>query len=398
MQHTQEPSTLSSQQITKLETVQSLSSIILRQFFTHKAAVAGLCVISLFILIAIFADLIAFLTGLDPVRQNPLNRYLKAGTTSTASFDMKQSLISQFKLKHQPADVQNFTEALTAAGLARSPETALFDVGDLPEAEALEKLTQLKHPLTSDYADTVDSFSSYHVLGTDELGRDVLIRLIYGTRVSLGIGIMVAVLSTFIGLLIGSFAGYYGGIMDTLLMRFTDSMLALPLQPVLIIIAAIDLNKLPFIKGLIAGPNESIIKMVFILLVFSWMTTALLVRGSILSLREREFILAAKTLGARDRTIIFNHILPNVISPVLVSVTLAVGNAILFESALSFLGLGISEPMTSWGQMLNKAQELMIEAPMLAIFPGLLILATTISFNYLGDGLQDALDPKAVKR
>jgi peptide/nickel transport system permease protein len=182
------------------------------------------------------------------------------------------------------------------------------------------------------------------------------------------------------------------------LMRVTDALLSLPLVPFLIVIAAIDLNKIPAFKSVVGSENESIVKMVVILLLFSWMTIALLVRGSILSLREREFILAARTLGANDSTIILRHMFPNVIAPMLVSVTLGVGNAILFESALSFLGLGIQPPTPSWGNMLFNAQELISEAPFLAFIPGLLILLTTISFNYLGDGLQDAIDPKAIRR
>ena len=166
----------------------------------------------------------------------------------------------------------------------------------------------------------------------------------------------------------------------------------------MIVIAAIDMQKLPALKALVSTQNESIFKMVLILCLFSWMTVARLVRGSILSLREREFILASKTLGATDFTIIFRHMFPNVIAPMLVSITLGVGESILFEAALSFLGLGIQPPTPSWGNMLFNAQELIYQAPFLAILPGVMILLTVISFNYLGDGLQDAVDPKAIRR
>jgi peptide/nickel transport system permease protein len=237
-----------------------------------------------------------------------------------------------------------------------------------------------------------------HILGTDELGRDVLVRLIYGTRVSLGVGILVALASSFIGLIIGCLAGFYGGFWDALLMRITDSLLSLPLLPVLIVMAAIDFTKAPILKYLINQQNQAVLKLVVILCIFSWMWVARLVRGSILSLKEREFIMAARTLGASDFTIIVRHIIPNVIAPLLVSVTLGVGESILFEAALSFLGLGIQPPTPSWGNMLFNAQEMIHEAPGLAILPGLLILATTISFNYIGDGLQDAIDPKAIRR
>ncbi len=185
---------------------------------------------------------------------------------------------------------------------------------------------------------------------------------------------------------------------DTILMRVTDALLSLPIMPVLIVVAAIDLRKIPLMDSLISTGNESILKLVIIFCLFSWMTVARLVRGSILSLREREFVLAARTLGARDRTIILRHMFPNVIAPLLVSVTLGVGESILFEAALSFLGLGIQPPTPSWGNMLFNAQELIYRAPYLAILPGLLIFFVVISFNYLGDGLQDAIDPKAIRR
>jgi peptide/nickel transport system permease protein len=164
------------------------------------------------------------------------------------------------------------------------------------------------------------------------------------------------------------------------------------------VIAAVDMNKIPLLGHLFGAANQSMYKMIFILVLFSWMTVALLVRSSILSLREQEFILAAKVLGAKDSSIILHHLLPNVVAPLLVSVTLRIGESIIAESVLSFLGLGIQQPTPSWGNMLNNAQDLMSEAPFLAIAPGVLILITTISFNYIGDGLQDAIDPKAIRR
>lgn len=245
---------------------------------------------------------------------------------------------------------------------------------------------------------TIDGLDRTHILGSDELGRDVLVRLIYGTRVSIGVGILVAIASSMIGLLFGCLAGYYGGAIDAILMRITDALLSLPILPILIIISAIDFSKLPILNSIITSGNQAILKLIIILCSFSWMTVARLVRGSILSIKEREFILAARTLGATDLTIMLRHIIPNVMAPLLVSVTLGVGEAILFEAALSFLGLGIQPPTPSWGNMLFNAQEMIHEAPGLAILPGLLILATTISFNYFGDGLQDAIDPKTIRR
>jgi peptide/nickel transport system permease protein len=181
-------------------------------------------------------------------------------------------------------------------------------------------------------------------------------------------------------------------------MRVTDALISLPLLPVLIVIAAVDLQKVPGLSWILNSGSESLIKLVFILCIFSWMTVARLVRGSILSLREREFILAAKTLGATDFTIISRHMFPNVLAPILVSVTLGVGDSILFEATLSYLGLGIQPPTPSWGNMLFNAQELISQAPFLAIIPGFLIFLIVVSFNFLGDGLQDAMDPKAIRR
>jgi len=240
--------------------------------------------------------------------------------------------------------------------------------------------------------------SAQNWLGTDEAGRDVFIRLIYGTRVSLGVAFLAAFSSGIIGIFIGSLAGYFGGKLDTVLMRVVDSLLALPIIPVLIVLAAIDFGKLPIIGLLLSGEDSSVAKMVLILVAFSWMVQARLVRGAILSIKEREFVLAAKTVGLSNAGIILKEILPNVLSPVTVAVTLNVGSAILFEAALSFLGLGIQPPTPSWGNMLNNASEIIYQAPLLAVAPGILILIIVMSFNFLGDGLQDALDPKAIRR
>lgn len=240
--------------------------------------------------------------------------------------------------------------------------------------------------------------SAEHPLGLDEAGRDVLMRLIYGTRISLLVAFVSAFAAMVIGIAIGSLAGYYGGWMDTVLMRFTDSLLALPLMPVLIILAAIDFGKIPMVGEWFASGNSSVAKMIIIFVIFSWMTQARLVRSAILSIREQEFVQSAKTIGMSDWRIITTEILPNVLSPVIVSVTLGVGQAILFESALSFLGLGIQPPTPSWGNMLTNALEMIYTAPNLVIIPGFLILVVVMSFNFLGDGLQDAMDPKAIRR
>lgn len=252
-------------------------------------------------------------------------------------------------------------------------------------------------PDAQDILNRYGPWSAEHWLGTDEAGRDVFIRLIYGTRISLMVAILVAISSTVIGIAIGSIAGYFGGVVDSLLMRLTDSLLALPTIPILIIMASIDHTKIPLLN-MISPESVSIVKMVLVLMVFSWMVQSRLVRGEILALKEQEYILAAKTSGMSSAKIIIKELLPNVMTPVIVSVTLTIGSSILYEAALSFLGLGIQPPTPSWGNMLNNAQEIIYSAPMLAVIPGILILIIVISFNFLGDGLQDALDPKAIRR
>jgi peptide/nickel transport system permease protein len=237
-----------------------------------------------------------------------------------------------------------------------------------------------------------------HPLGTDELGRDLLVRLLYGGRVSLLVGIAAALASAVIGTVIGLLAGYYGGKLDALLMRLTDGVIALPLLPLLIVLAAVDLTKIGLPAELARDADVSLYRMVTIIALVSWTTVARLVRGATLSVREREFVLAAAACGAGPLRIMTVHILPNVVSPIIVATTLSVGNVILLESVLSFLGLGIQPPIASWGNMLTGAQELIWSAPQLVFWPGALIFATVIAFNFLGDGLQDALDPRAITR
>ena len=238
--------------------------------------------------------------------------------------------------------------------------------------------------------------SAAHPLGADELGRDVLVRLLYGGRVSLFVALATALAAAVIGTVIGLVAGYYGRWADAVLMRVTDGVIALPILPLLIILAAVDMSKIPLVAALAETENASLYRIVLIITLVGWTTVARLVRGTALSLREREYVVAARGMGASGFRIMATHILPNTVSPIIVATTLSVGNVILFESVLSFLGLGIQPPIASWGNMLNNAQELIYEAPALAFYPGALIFLTVIAFNFLGDGLQDALDPKAV--
>ncbi|MFL5334405.1 MAG: ABC transporter permease, partial [Geminicoccaceae bacterium] len=251
------------------------------------------------------------------------------------------------------------------------------------DASAIDLLARLEPP------------SAAHPLGTDELGRDVLVRLLEGGRVSLAVGVSGALLAAAIGTLVGLTAGYAGGGVDALLMRLTDAVISLPLLPLLIVLAAIDLRKL----GLGAsGEFASVARIVLIVALFGWTTTARLVRASVLSLRTREFVRAAEALGAGPALILRRHILPNAAGPLIVATALSIGNVILVESVLSYLGLGVQPPMASWGNMLTGAQELLFEAPRLALWPGLLILVTVLAFNVLGDRLEAAIDPRRRRR
>jgi len=240
--------------------------------------------------------------------------------------------------------------------------------------------------------------SLHHPLGTDELGRDLLLRLLDGGRVSLVVGITAAVTAAIIGTAIGLAAGYRGGRLDAVLMRFTDGVIALPLLPLLIILAAIDLKKLGLPASLVQSETVSLYRIVVLVALVGWTTVARLVRGATLSLRAQDFVRAAVALGARPLRIMLVHILPNLAAPIIVATTMSVGHIILLESVLSFLGLGIAPPLPSWGNMLTGAQETIGLAPQLAVYPGLLIFVTVIACNFLGDGLQDALDPRAQRR
>ncbi|SDP37229.1 peptide/nickel transport system permease protein [Litchfieldia salsa] len=224
--------------------------------------------------------------------------------------------------------------------------------------------------------------SSEFLLGTDKFGRDLLTRLLYGARISLLVGFASVFGAITIGTLIGSLAGYFGGKLDAILMRFVDVLLSIPSIFLLITLVTIF--------------QPGVDKLILIFALTGWMGTARLVRGEFLSLRTREFVLASKTIGTRSYKIIFSHILPNAMGPIIVSATLQIGGVILAESALSYLGLGIQPPTPSWGNMLQDAQNftIMLTAWWYPLFPGLMILITVLCFNFVGDGLRDALDPK----
>jgi len=235
-------------------------------------------------------------------------------------------------------------------------------------------------PGKTDVSLKLQSPSCQHVLGTDQLGRDVFSRMLYGSRISLSVGFVAVAISILIGILVGAVAGYYGGWVDSLLMRFVDIMICFPSFFLILTVVAL------------LGP--SLWKVMFVIGITSWMGTSRFVRAEFLSLRERDFVQAAQALGVRDLRIIFRHILPNALAPVFVTATLDVATAILVEAGLSFLGFGAQPPAPSWGNILTEGRTYIFDAWWLTIFPGLAILITVLSFNLLGEGLRDALDPR----
>lgn len=239
--------------------------------------------------------------------------------------------------------------------------------------------------------------SGQHVLGTDELGRDVFLRLLYGGQISLLVALAAGLTSATIGTAVGAIAGYAGGKWDAALMRLTDLLIALPSLPLLIILSALDLQKLGISADTAQSPRMSLYKIIAIISLLSWTTVARLARARALALKQMDFVRAARALGLRAPAILFRHILPNLLNTVIVATTLAVGNIILMESVLSFLGLGIQPPLPSWGNMLTNAEETIWDHAELSLYPGLLIFLTVLSFNFTGDALQHALDPKREK-
>ena len=223
----------------------------------------------------------------------------------------------------------------------------------------------------------------HHLFGTDELGRDILIRCIYGSRISLSVGIIAMSISIVIGTLYGLFAGYFGGYIDEFMMRIADIFMALPTLFIILIIQSL------------IPPN--ITNIMIIIGLFGWMGVARLVRAEVLRLKEHPFVIALKAKGLKNRWILFKHILPHTRNPIIVAAMLGMGNAILIESVLSYLGLGVQPPQASWGNMLQNSLHYMREAPWITFFPGILITLTVLSLNYIGDTIRSSLDPKEIQ-
>jgi peptide/nickel transport system permease protein len=233
--------------------------------------------------------------------------------------------------------------------------------------------------------------SAQHILGTDELNRDTLSRLLHAGRISLLVGFLATALTMAIGITIGALAGYYGGWVDQVLMRLADLVLSLPSLPLLLIMSAM-LHQ--YRIEVLPADAVQVITMLVVLVFLGWVESARLMRGSILSLRSLDYVEAGRALGASHRRIILQHLIPNALPPQIVSATLAVGNYIVLESALSFLGVGINPPTASWGNMLTNFSTYMLQSPRMAVYPGLCIFLTVLCINFVGDGLRDALDPR----
>ena len=236
------------------------------------------------------------------------------------------------------------------------------------------------NPVTIDIKNILVGPSLSHILGTDELGRDVLSRMLWGGIISLEVGFVAIGIATILGVILGSIAGYYGGWIDSIIMRGVDIMLSIP--------------TIFLVLAVIAILEPSIINIMIVIGLTSWMEPARLIRAEFISLKEREFVIAAHAMGATDTRIIMKHVLPNGLSPILVSATMGIGGAILIESALSFLGLGVQPPTPSWGSLLSSGKDNIEIAWWLSAFPGLAILVTVLGYNLLGEGIRDALDPR----
>ena len=246
-----------------------------------------------------------------------------------------------------------------------------------------------------------------HWLGTDHIGRDYFSRIIFAARISLTVAVLATFSSMLIGVIVGAISGYYGGFVDAVIMRAVEFLLTIPELPLLLILSSILMNDpdaIPIpdlvinaLGGIMLIPptqTRQVIIIVMVLVAFGWLGASRLMRGMVLSLREQQFVEAAKSMGASDFHIIFRHMIPNAMAPIIVSASLALGGFIVGEAALSFLGFGVQDPTPTWGNMLSSAQSYMFEHPWMPLIPGIPIFLCSLAFNFLGDGLRDALDPR----
>ena len=304
---------------------------------------------------------------------------LESETLSTVTEESPWRVIWKRFRKHKLAVAGMITIGLIALACYLAPLYAPYDpVRDLSRDENGQILRN-------------DPPSLQHFMGTDNIGRDVFTRLLYAGQISLSVAFIVTIFATVIGVLVGAFSGYYGGWIDDVIQRFVEFLITIPLLPLLLAFSAL-------LRGLtVPGlPPEwsSAVIITVILIVFGWMSASILIRGMVLSLRNQEFTEAAKALGLGSFGIITKHMIPNSLAPIIVSATLSLGGVIVLESALSFLGFGIQPPVPTWGNMLNEYQNEMWTQPAKVFYPGLVIFICVLAFNYIGDGLRDAMDPR----
>ena len=304
---------------------------------------------------------------------------LESETLSTVTEESPWKVIWRRFRKHKLALAGIVTITLIALACFLAPWVAPYDpIRDLARDANGQILSN-------------DPPSLEHLMGTDSIGRDVFSRLLYAGRISLAVAFIVTIFATIIGVVIGAFSGYYGGTLDDVIQRFVEFLITIPLLPLLLAFSAL-------LRGLtVPGlPPEwsSAVIITIILILFGWMTASVLIRGMVLSLRKQEFSEAAKALGMGNLGIISRHMIPNSLAPIIVFATLNLGYVIIIESALSFLGFGIQPPVPTWGNMLNEYQNEMWTQPAKVFYPGLLIFICVLAFNYIGDGLRDAMDPR----
>lgn len=366
--------------------IDSPTRVAFRRLKKSKMSMVSLVVITLFMIMAIFAPFVT------PVGYNELNMRGNEISANLVTFQIDEDSFVLYKLKdhsfHAITEDARYIERVDPLKRNRKER---YNVYDFNGAEVIMDYTNARDvgfPIVTIDGQAVSmerKWNRSNILGTDNLGRDVYTRIVYGARISLSVGLVAVAIRVFLGILIGSLAGYYGGKIDNVLMRFADMVMCFP--QLLIIITII----------VIVGP--SIFNVMIVLGILGWPGIARIVRGQILSLREQEFMEAAEALGLSDFRKIFRHLLPNIMASVVVFATIGIAGAILTEAALSFLGLGVQPPTPSWGNMIQAARSIyaLQRQWWLWVPPGLAIFITVMSFNILGDGLRDALDPKLKK-